>query len=206
MRRLSGTAILCAAIAACALTGALAASASASPAWKFEGLTLLGNETIVGKALEDRLTIPGLTTKCELTYKMTISNNAGTGKGEITEMQLKNCTTTSKACAVETAFAKETPWPLHLATVGGKNYVILEKVLFEFVYSGEECALAETLVTVSGSAGGLFSNTSSTITFSSLSFAETGTELTALGERVEWSCILTTEATGLHKGQALQVG
>ena len=202
----SGTALLCAATSAFLLAASFAASASAGAAWKFEGEQLEGVETIAGKALEDRLGIPGLTTKCELTYKMTISNSAGVGKGEITQLLLKNCSTSSKACAVESATAKKLPWPLHLATVGTSIYVILEKVRFDFIYKGEECALSETLVTVAGSAGGLFNNTSSTIAFSALSFMKTGTQLSALGESIEWSCILTTEATGVHKEQALEVG
>lgn len=200
------TAFLCAATTAFLLAVSFAASASASAAWKFEGKQLEGVETIAGKALEDRLGIPGLTTKCELTYKMTISNSAGIGKGEITQLLLKNCSTSSKACAVESATAKKLPWPLHLATVGTSVYVVLEKVRFDFIYKGEECALSETLLTVTGSAGGLFDNTSSTIAFSSLSFAKTGTELRAFGESVEWGCVLTTEATGVHKEQALEAG
>lgn len=206
MQRRSSTALLCAVTSAFLLAASFAASASASAAWKFEGKQLEGVETIAGKALEDRLGVPGLMTKCELTYKMTIFNSAGVGKGEITELLLKNCSTSSKACVVESATAKKLPWPLHLATVGTSIYVILEKVRFDLIYKGEECALSETLITVTGSAGGLFNNTSSTIAFSSLNSAKTGTELRAFGESVEWACVLTTEATGAHKEQALEVG
>lgn len=199
------TVLLCAVLTGCALASAFTAGASASPAWRFPGSPLLGSETIVGKAAESRLEFPGLTTKCELSYAMTIFNNAGIGKGEITELQLKNCTTNGTACAVESASAK-TPWPLHLATVEEKNYVILEKVRFDLAYSGEECALSETPITITGTAGGLLDNTNSTITFNALNFAKTGTELKLSKTSVEWICVLTTEATGVHKGQALEVG
>jgi hypothetical protein len=203
MRRTPTILFLSGVLTVCALASAFTASASA--AWKFNGTQLVGTEAIVGEALEDRLAIPSLTTKCELAYKMTIFNSAGVGKGEITEVQLKNCSTASKACTVESASAKKTPWPLHLTTIGGKNYVIVEKIRFDFFYGGEECVLAETLVTVTGSAGGLFDNTTSTIAFNALNFAETGTGLTTFGTSVEWACILTIEATGLHKEQVLTV-
>lgn len=207
MRPRPHTVFMCTVTTMCALVASLAVSASAgAAAWKFNGSLLEGTETVVGKALENRLEIPSLPTKCELTYKMTISNVAGVGRGEITELTLKNCSTISEACAVESAAVKKTPWPLHLATIGGENYVILEKVRFEFIYGGEECAVAETLITITGSAGGVFDNTNSTIAFNSLTFAETGTGLMAFGENVEWNCVLTTEATGIHKEQILEVG
>jgi hypothetical protein len=188
-------AFLVALLVALILTAICAASASASAVWKFEGEELTDSETIAGKALENSFVIPGLTTKCELSYKMKISNSAGVGKGEITELLLKKCSTSSKACAVKTATVEKLPWPLRLTTVSSKIYVALEKIRISFLYSGEECALDETVATITGSAAGLFNNVSSTIAFKSV-----------LDENVEWNCILTTEATGAHSGQALEVG
>ena len=91
-----------AALAALAVLCALfATSASAAPAWKFESKSLEGTEVILGGALESSMTIPGLTTKCEnFLYKLTIKNEAGTGKGEVTELPLYNCTTNSPVCSV----------------------------------------------------------------------------------------------------------
>jgi hypothetical protein len=193
-------------LVALVFTAVCAGSAVASPAWRLGGTQLVGPETIVGKALENSFTIPGLTTKCELSYKMSIANSAGVGKGEITEFLLKGCSTSTKACTVKTAVAEKLPWPLHLATVATNIYVILEKVRIGFLYSGEECALDEIPVTVTGSAGGLFNNASSTIALNPSNFIATGTELRALGTRIDWNSVLTTEATGAHTGQALEVG
>jgi len=181
-------------LAALLLAATFAAAASAA-VWKFNGSELVGKETVIGKALENSFVIPGLTTKCELSYKMNISNSAGVGKGEITELLLKNCSTSSKECTVQTATAEKLPWPLHLTTVNSKIYVVLEKVRIRLLYGGEECALNETVATITGTATGLFSNTSSTIAFNS-----------ELNENVVWNCVLTTEATGIHGGQALEVG
>ena len=51
-------------------------------------------------AIESALTIPGLTTKCEnFLYKLKIENEGGTGKGEVTEMPLYNCTTEQQSAA-----------------------------------------------------------------------------------------------------------
>src|SRR6476469_4107140 len=114
-----------AALAALAVLCALfATSASAAPAWKFESKSLEGTEVILGGALESSMTIPGLTTKCEnFLYKLTIKNEAGTGKGELTEMPLYNCTTDTSACTVKSIGAEVLPWPAHLSKVEPSNYI-----------------------------------------------------------------------------------
>jgi hypothetical protein len=196
--------LLCAVLAALLLSAGSVADAGASPGWKFNGSLLFGTETISGGASNTSLTIPGLTTKCKsLSYKMTISNSAGTGKGEITALSFSECSTDSKACTVESMTADKLPWQLHATTVSLKNYVIVEGVRISILYGGAECALGETVATVTGTAGGLFDNTNSTITFNALNFTATGTALKVFGSKVEWNCILTTEATGAHSGQAL---
>ena len=141
------------------LSAVFAATAGAEPTWKFEGKELEGTETILGGALESSMTIPGLTTKCEnFLYKLTIKNEVGTGKGEVTEVPLYNCTTNSEACTVETIGAEKLPWPSKLTTVSPSNYIVIEGVKVGILYAGEECALCEILVTVKGSAGGLIDN------------------------------------------------
>src|SRR5882672_11429641 len=97
------TAIGAALAALAVLCAVFAASASATPAWKFESKSLEGSEVILGGALESSMTIPGMTTTCEnFLYKLSIKNEAGTGKGEVTEVPLYNCTTSSpKVCGVE---------------------------------------------------------------------------------------------------------
>lgn len=192
--------------AALVLIAAFAASASASPAWNFEGKALEGSEVIVGAAYESSLTIPGLTTKCEnFLYKLTIKNEAGTGKGELTEMPLYNCTTNSSACTVKTIGAETLPWPAHLTKIEPSNYIVIEKAKVGIVYAGEECALKGVSVKVTGSAGGLLDNTAETATFNAATLKTTKTELKALGNAIEWNGVFPTEAFQWHRTQPLTV-
>lgn len=195
------------ALAALAVLCALfATSASAAPAWKFEAKSLEGTETILGGAYESSMTIPGLTTKCEnFLYKLTIKNEAGTGKGEVTEVPLYNCATDSDACTVKTIGAEKLPWASKLSTVTATNYIIIEGVKVAILYAGEECVLGGTLVTVTGSAGGSIDNTAETATFNSGTLSATGTSLKALGQKIEWNGLFPTEAFQWHREQALSV-
>jgi hypothetical protein len=197
-----------AAFAALAVLCALfATGASAAPAWKFESKSLEGSEVVLGAALDSSLTIPGLTTKCEnFLYKLTIENSAGTGKGSVTELPLYNCTTSSpKVCTVDSIGAEKLPWASHLATISTTNYVIIEGVKVAILYGGEECALGETLVIVSGSAGGSIDNSKETATFNSTTLSASKTELKALSTKIEWNGLFPTEAFQWHREQALSV-
>jgi hypothetical protein len=181
-----------------------ATSASAAPAWKFESKSLEGTEVILGGALESSMTIPGLTTKCEdFLYKLTIKNEAGTGKGEVTELPLYNCTTDSPVCSVEKIGAEKLPWPSHLTTVSTSPYIIIEGVKVGIRYAGAECAVGETLVTVTGSAGGLINNGAETATFNESTFSATGTTLKALSSKIQWNGVFPTEAFQWHREQAI---
>ena len=192
--------------AALLLSAVLAAMAAASPAWKFEGKSLEGKETILGAAFESSMTIPGLTTKCEnFLYKLSIENEAGTGKGEVTELPLYNCTTNSKYCTVESIGAESLPWASHLSTVSSTNYIVIEGVKVAILYAGEACALEGVLATVTGSAGGRIDNSNETATFDKTSFSETKTSLKALGSTIEWNGVFPTEAFEWHREQALTV-
>lgn len=205
MRR-KQTAIGAALAALAVLCAMFATSASAAPAWKFESKSLEGTEVILGGAYESALTVPGLTTKCEnFLYKLTIKNEAGTGKGEVTEVPLYNCHTNSSACTVKTITAEKLPWASHLATVSTTSYIVIEGVKVPILYAGKECVLGGTLVTVTGSAGGSIDNVAETATFSSATLAATGTELKALGQKIEWSGLFPTEAFQWHREQALSV-
>jgi hypothetical protein len=196
-----------AALAALAVLCALfASSASAAPAWKFEAKSLEGTETVLGGAIESSMTIPGLTTKCEnFLYKLTIENSAGTGKGSLTEMPLYNCTANSKYCTVDKIGAEKLPWASNLTTVSSSNYIVIEGVKVGILYGGEACVLGETLVTVTGSAGGLIDNTNETATFNSTTLSATKTELKALSQKIEWNGVFPTEAFQWHREQALTV-
>lgn len=196
-----------AALAALALLCAMfATSAAAAPAWKFEGKSLEGTEVVLGRAIESSLTIPGLTTKCEdFLYKLTAENASGTGKGSVTEVPLYNCTANSTACTVKTIGAEKLPWASHLTTVGTTPYIIIEGVKVAIFYAGEECVLGETLVTVTGSAGGSIDNTAETATFNKSTLSASGTELKALSQKIEWNGLFPTEAFQWHREQALSV-
>jgi len=204
--RTKATAIGTALVALVALCAVFATSASAAPAWKFETKSLEGSEVILGGALESSLTIPGLTTKCEnFLYKLTIKNEAGTGKGEVTELPLYNCTTDTAACSVSKIGAEKLPWPSHLTTVSTTPYIIIEGVRVSILYGGEECALNETLVPVTGSAGGSINNTTETATFNASTLSATGTSLKALSTKIEWNGVFPTEAFQWHREQAISV-
>lgn len=204
--RTKQTAIGAALAALAVLCAMFAATASAAPAWKFESKSLEGSEVILGGALESSMTIPGLTTKCEnFLYKLSIKNEAGTGKGEVTEVPLYNCATNSKFCTVKTIGAEKLPWASHLTTVSTTNYIVIEGVRVAILYAGEGCVLKGTLVTVTGSAGGSINNEVETATFDSTTLTESKTELKALGQKIEWNGVFPTEAFQWHREQALSV-
>ncbi len=195
------------ALVALILAAVCSASADASPVWKFEGSEFTGKkETIVGDATLSSLTIPGLTTTCKkMHYEMTIFNSAGTGKAELNSLSFATCFTSAPECTVKTIAAEKLPWAVHLATVGPSPYIIFEGVRINILYGGATCALGETLVTVTGSAGALYDNATETFSFNSSSFKATKTSLKALGSAIEWLGVFTTEATGPHHGEALTI-
>lgn len=202
--RSKATAVGAALAALAVLCAVFATSAAAAPAWKFESKSLEGSEVILGGALESSMTIPGLTTTCEnFLYKLSIKNESGTGKGEVTELPLYECTTDSEVCAVEKIGAEKLPWASHLTTVSSNPYIVIEGVKVGILYSGEECAVSETLVTVTGSAGGLISNAEETATFNEATLSATGTSLKALSTKIQWNGIFPTEAFQWHREQAI---
>ncbi len=204
--RTKATAVGAALAALAVLCAMFATSASAAPAWKFESKSLEGTEVVLGGAIESSMTVPGLTTKCEdFLYKLTVENSAGTGKGSLTEMPLYNCTTNSSACTVSKIGAEKLPWASKLTTVSTTPYIIIEGVKVGIFYAGEECVLGETLVTVTGSAGGSIDNSKETATFNKTTLSASGTELKALSQKIEWNGLFPTEAFQWHREQALSV-
>ncbi len=185
---------------------AFTASASAAPAWHFEGKALEGKETILGGAEKSGMTVPGLTTSCEnFLYELSVSNSGGTGQGSLTEVPLFNCYTNSSACYVESINAEGLPWSSHLATFSSTPYIVIEGVKVGIYYEGEECVLAETLVNVTGSAGGSISNTTESATFNASTLKASGTSLSASGTPIEWFGVFPTEAFQLHRDQPISV-
>lgn len=192
-------------LAAIMLTAAFASSASAAPAWKFEGKALEGTETILGGAQKSGLSMWGMTTTCDnFLYEVEVWNSAGTGKGNITSLPLFNCYTNS-TCTVEAIEAESFPWPSELKTVSSNNYLVVKNVNVWILYGGWFCPLWGVWAHVTGTAGGLINNTTESATFSPSSFSATGTKLEALGESVEWNGVFPTEAFEWHRGQSLSV-
>ena len=192
-------------LAAIMLTAALASSASAAPAWKFNGKALEGKEVILGGAEKSGLTMWGFTTTCDnFLYEVEIKNEAGTGKGNITSLPLFNCYTNS-TCTVEAIEAEAFPWPSELKTISSSNYLIVKNVNVWVLYGGWFCPLWGVWAHVTGTAGGLINNTTESATFSPSSFKATGTSLESLGESVEWNGVFPTEAFQSHRGEPISV-
>lgn len=185
-------------------SAAMASAASASPVWKFNGAELSSTETAVGAAISSSLSIPGATTECEhFLYSMKISNSGGTGKGEITELPLFECKTTSGTCTVKSIQAEKLPWPVHLTTVGENDYIVVEKADVAIVYTGESCALSGKVV-VSGSAGGVINNKEETAQFDKATFEATKTALKVGSSTVEWNGLFPTEPFESHREESLE--
>ena len=195
------------ALAALAVLCAMFATSASAASWKFEGKSLEGSEVIVGAAIDSSLTIPGLTTKCaNFLYKLNVKNEAGTGKGEVTEVPLYNCTTDQpEVCTVSTIAAEKLPWAAKLTTVSTSNYIFIEGIKVAIKYAGIECALGGITVNVTGTAGGIIENATETANFNSTTFAATKAELKALATKIQWTGLFPTEAFQWHREQALSV-
>jgi hypothetical protein len=193
---------------ACTMALALGftASANASPAWKFNGSEIASTEVLIGAAANSSMTIPGVTTECaHFLYNMHIWDSAGKGKGELVEMPLFECTTKTAGCFVSSIEAKKLPWPSHLLSAWGNNYLIIENVDVEVLYSGSSCAYAGIPMTVSGSAGGIINNSTESATFDNETMWATGTGLWTGFTWVEWNGYFPSEAFQTHREQSLSV-
>lgn len=183
-----------------------AGTAGAVPSWRFDGVELTKPETIEGDAILSSIGFPGLTNTCKkMHYEMEISNFAETGMGEIDAFSFSTCLTSSEACTIEEITAKDLPWSVKLTKVMGANYVRIVGIEIGILYGGEECALLETEVPITGSAAGLYDNGFETFTFNPANFKAAGAALKAFGEPVDWNGAFTTEATGARAGDALTV-
>ena len=192
-------------LAALVIGAVFAGSASASPAWRFNGEELKTSETILGAAEKSGLTIPGMTTTCEnFLYNITISNKGGTGEGSITELPLYNCTTNTK-CTVEAIEVLSLPYPANLTTVSSTNYIVIKGIKVKILYGNPLCAVNKTWVEITGTAGGSINNATESATFSPTTFKATETSLKAFGNSVEWNGVFPTESFEWHREQALSV-
>jgi hypothetical protein len=187
--------------------GAVTASAaSASSPWEFNGTELTGTETVLGIAHPSTLSIPGLTMTCgHMLIFMKIDNSAGAGKGEVTKLLSYECSVAGGTCKVETVEPEKLPWPLHVTTTLGKNYVVIEGIRIELVLTGELCPFEGSPIIIKGTAGGLFNNATSTLTFDAATFTATGTSLKVGSSSIEWAAAFPLEALGKHSGEALEI-
>jgi len=194
-------------LVALALGSVAAADAGAAPVWKFNGTTLAGHEDILGAAISSSMTIPGMTTTCEhFLYNMKVENSGGTGKGEITELPLFECHTGSGICTVEAIEAEKLPWPTKLMTISGTPYLFIEGIHVSILYGGEECALGETVVPITGTAAGSISNATESATFNKSTFTAAGASLKAAGTPIEWTGLFPTEGFEWHRNESISVG
>jgi hypothetical protein len=205
--RISRSIVLLISLAGIALGAVGTSAASAAPRWRFSGNELTGEEKVKGVAIDGSLTVPGVTTTCErTTITMKISNAGGAGKGEVTKLGLSKChTPEGSTCSVESIAAEELPWPLHAVTIGTQGYVIIEGVRIGITYAGSLCAISGTPVTVKGTAGGLFENATSTLTFNDTYFKATGTSLKVGATAIDWDAVFPLQATGVHSAEALEL-
>ena len=97
------------------------------------------------------------------------------------------------------------PWTAGLRTVSGKNYIEIKGVHVSVVYGNPKCALYETEVEVTGSAGGVIDNATESATFNASSFTATGTALSVFGTSVKWEGYFPAEGFKSHRLQALTV-
>jgi hypothetical protein len=195
-----------ASLAVILVSAATASAASANPAWEFNGTALTGTEAVLGISISSTLSVPGAPVTCgHLQLFMKISNAVAPGQGEVTKLLPYECTATA-SCTVQSIAAEKLPWPAHTKTITGKSYVIIEKVQIGIEFGGETCPLAEALIVIKGTAGGLFENTTSTLTFNKASFEATSTSLKTGATNTQWTGIFPMEALGVHSGEALEVG
>jgi hypothetical protein len=196
---------------ACALPVLVAAfatsdSAAASPQWYFNGELLEGSETMTNGRPPSFFTVPGLTFGCEpLPLEAMIENSMGTGTAKVTGLPIGVCFTNSSVCTIEAFAGEALPWNAHLKSVATQSYIVIEGFRVAFLFGGEECPLFETVLEITGSAGGLIDNEEETIVFSPSTFSSTGTALKAFGQKVEWKATLELQATGPHRGEELTV-
>lgn len=206
MQKQSGRAAraLLLAIAALMLSAVFAGSASAA-AWKFDGEELKGTETIIGAAEKSGLTAWGFTTTCDhFLYEVDIWNSGGVGKGNVTDLPLFDCYTSS-FCTVEAIEAESFPWPAEVVSSGGKNYLKVKGVDVWILYGGWFCPLWGVWAHVTGSAGGVLDNPTESATFSPSTFSATGSKLEALGASVEWNGFFPAEAFETHREESISV-
>jgi len=187
-------------VAALLVSAAFASTASASPEWKFEGQPLVGTETVTAVAAESSLVLKGLTTTCEATAEIDISNSEGVGEATVTDLDLSGCVTDG-VCTIEEASVEGLPWSAGTTTFGAKSFVVTDDFDMEFLYGDPLCAIEGWTLAYTGTAAGVFDNASSTLEYD----ATTGSNITTFGggTKATYEAEFEVEATGAHEGETL---
>ncbi len=195
------------AVAALLALASAPADAAAEPFWEFNGVRLEGEETVLASSTKVTLTIPGLTTTCEMDYDLTVWNQpaGGGGRGSVTGLSFTNCHTDSLSCTVASIQALSLPWVADPVKISTSNYLVIKGVKIDLLYAGEECVLAEIPIEITGSAGGLIDNLTQSVIFNSSSFAATGTKLSGFKTTVQLQGTFALQATGAHSGESIAV-
>lgn len=204
MRKRGALMVIAGVVAALSLSAVMASAAGASPVWRFGGEALSGSETVTATTTASNLTFPGMTTTCEATIGMTISNAGSAGVASVESMNLSGCHTQFENCSVEEASAPGLPWSGRTQLAGGSSYLVIEGFDNEILYGNELCAVEGLAIPYRGSVGGLFDNSASKLIFNEASAEATGSSLKSIGTtKTGYDAEYEVKATGSHAGQAL---
>lgn len=185
---------------------ALGAASAYGAVWKFNGVALSGVETVEGLAVASHFTVPGATTTCvRISLPMQISNSGGKGAGIVTAPEFAGCHA-PPSCTVESVEAEKLPWPVTAVDLAAKQYVIVEGVRIKIVYGAlMGCPYVGKPVTVTGTLGGLYTNSAGTANFNKATYEATGTGLKFGASPIEWVSEMFVEALGAHSGETLEI-
>jgi hypothetical protein len=183
----------------------VAATANAAPVWSFKKVALVGEEVMVGAAINATITIPSAPIECKyFLFNMKIFNFEG-GKGTITELPMFECATSDRSCSVTSIEAEKLPWAAHVAEFVGHDYLVIEGVKIGIVYGGALCPFAGERLVVKGSAGGLIEEKPQTVTFNNASYKATGTALKLGTAAVELTGVFAVEMFEFHREQPFEI-
>lgn len=199
--------LLSAILAVFALSAVASSAASAVPRWHFGGTALSESETetVVGAAISSSLKVGTSSTTCQhFVYNMEVWNMFGEGYASVNELPLYECSTNAPGCTVSSMEAEDLPWPAWVETVSGKEYLEIFGIEVKIVYSGSSCSLKGTKI-LTGDAGGVINNSTSTATFDKETFEKTGTAMEIGGTSVEWTGEFPMEAFAKHRLEAVEV-
>lgn len=190
--------------AALIASAAMAGAAGAAPVWKLGGTTLSGSETVVAESSSVSYGIPGLTSICQESMTMSISNSGSKGIASVESVSYSGCHTGGGVCTITAASPHKLPWAGTSELISESPYVVIEGTETWIKYGGESCAADETTLPYKGAIGGLFDNAGSKLVFNAASFKATGAEFKSVGTTpTTYEAEFNVRATGSHAGEAV---